>query len=204
MADGLQTLLKDGTSVENIALKGKADTHAIIINSNYPWDDFDFSVNNLRINPATTKPDYDYNEGEFLFDAGTTETVVGAKITKHNFAQGQPEWRPHIHWVQSSAGNVVWQLQYKIWPANATEPTYTTISAYVPEMVYTSGTVHQITELPAVDVSSYSDSTAMMVKVKVSRLGGDANDTYAVDARFLGFDFHVQIDSLGSRQEFIK
>jgi len=31
-----------------------------------------------------------------------------------------------------------------------------------------------------------------------------SNDTYPVDARFLSFDFHVQIDSLGSRQEFIK
>jgi len=33
---------------------------------------------------------------------------------------------------------------------------------------------------------------------------GESNDTYLVDARFLSFDFHVQIDSLGSRQKFIK
>ena len=47
------------------------------------------------------------------------------------------------------------------------------------------------------------NSTAIHAKIRISRLGGNAADTYVGDARFLGFDFHVPVDQLGSRQEFI-
>lgn len=172
---------------------------------NYVWDDFSFPVSNLRINPATTKPDYNYNEGEYLFDASSTETVVGKQITKHQFKAGVPglEWRPHIHWMQSQAGNVIWELQYKISSIGEAEPSYTTIQSTGVVITYTSGIIHQISTFPAVDVSNI-DTTACVVTVKVSRLGANASDTYTIDARFQAFDFHVPIDQIGSRQEFIK
>ena len=197
--------INESGELENYTANGKVTKHPFKVSANYPWDDFDFSVSNLRVNPVTSKPDYDQNEGEYLFDDSTTETVVGSRISRHEFAQDQEEWRPHVHWVQNASGNVVWQLEYKIWPSNTIEPvSYTSISAFTPEFTYSSGSLHQITSLPVVDVTPYSNNTAMMVKVKVSRLGGDTNDTMSGDARFLGFDFHVQIDALGSRQEFIK
>jgi len=198
------TTINESGDLESFVADGKVTKHPFKVSDNYPWDDFAFSVNNLRVNPATSKPDFDETEGEYLFDDSSTETVVGAQISRHEFAQDQQEWRPHVHWVQEAVGNVVWQLQYKIWPANTVEPAYTTISAFTPEFAYTSGSLHQITSLPPVDVTSYSNSTAMMVKVKISRLGGDANDTIVGDARFLGFDFHVQVDAFGSREEFTK
>jgi len=171
----------------------------------FGWDDFDFSVNNLRINPSTSKPDFNYNEAEYLFDAASTETVVGAKISKHAYKTQAAEWRPHIHWAQSNAGVVKWQLEYKIWAANTAEPaSFSTIVATVPEFAYTTGTIHQITEFSPVNMSSYT-SAALYVKVKISRLGGDVADTYTGDARFMGFDFHVPIDQpRGSRDEFTK
>lgn len=201
MDNGLQTLLGDGVSIKSYKSDGRAIEHAFKVSDNYPWDDFDFSVNNLRVSPVTSKPDYDSNEGEFLFDSSTTETVVGSRISRHEFASDQTEWRPHVHWAQNAPGNVVWRLEYKIWPANTEEPAYTAISAFTGVFSYTSGVLHQITPLPAVNVTAYSAYTAMMVKVKISRIGGDANDTMAVDARFLGFDFHVQIDKYGSINE---
>lgn len=199
----LSTINESG-DLENYTADGKVTKHPFKVSANYPWDDFSFPVSGLRINPATSKPDYDYNEGEYLFDASSTETVVGANISRHEFAQDQLVWKPHVHWAQNAVGNVVWQLQYKIWAANTAEPAYTTISSFTPEFTYTSGTIHQITSLPDVDVTPYASYTALMVKVKVSRLGANASDTKAGDARFLGFDFHVQIDSFGSRQEFDK
>lgn len=171
------------------------------------FDDFDFSVGNLRINPATSKPDYDYNEGEYLFDPATTETVVGTKITKHKFKVGAGViWRPHVHWIQSQAGVVVWQLEYKMWAANTLEPAWTTVNTIGidPEFAYASGALHQIQHFPDIDMSS-NTSAAVYTKVRISRLGGDAADTYAVDARLMGFDFHAPVDQpAGSRQEFIK
>jgi hypothetical protein len=205
MENGLQTILGDGTSVNSYEADGEVTKHPFKVSANYPWDDFSFPVSGLRINPATSKPDYDQNEIEFLFDAGTTETVVGVQISRHEFAQDQLLWMPHVHWVQDAVGNVVWQLEYKIWAANTVEPVgFTAISAFTPEFAYTSGSIHQITSLPDIDVTPYSSSTAMVVKIKISRLGGDSNDTKSGDARFMSFDFHVQIDAFGSRQEFIK
>jgi len=169
------------------------------------WDDFSFPVTGLRINPSTSKPDYDYDEGEFLFDDASTETVVGKKITEHRFKVGTGvEWRPHIHWIQESAGVVKWQLEIKIVPANNAEGTFLTFLSTTDEFTYTSGTLHQITLFPTIDVSSLN-TTAALVTVKISRLGGDAADTYVGDARFQSFDMHVPIDQpRGSRQEFVK
>lgn len=169
----------------------------------YYWDDFDFAVTNLRVNPVSSKPDYDSDEIEFLFDDSSTETVVGAQISRHEFKRNPEEWRPHIHWVQEGSGNVVWQLEYKIWPANTLEPGWTTITTSTPEFTYTSGELHQISVFDPIDMTGFN-SLAMEVKVKISRLGGNASDTYTGDARFMGFDFHVPVDSFGSEDEYIK
>lgn len=169
------------------------------------WDDFAFSVGNLQINPNTSKPDYDYDEAEFLFDDSSTETVVGKKITEHRFKVGTGvEWRPHVHWIQESVGVVKWQLEFKIVPADSAEGVFLTINSTDDEFTYVSGTLHQITLFPAIDVSALN-TTAALVTIKISRLGGDVGDTYVGDVRFQSFDMHVPIDQpRGSRQEFIK
>lgn len=173
---------------------------------NYIWDDFSFPVNNLKINPSTSLPNFDQNEIEYLFDDSTIETVYGSQITSHRFKNndsGTLKWRPHIHWVQTSTGDVKWQLQYKIWCANEIEPiSYTTITTIGKEFTYTSGALHQISKFS--EINAPSEATACIVKVKISRLGSDVQDTYVGDARFISFDFHVPIDQIGSRQEFIK
>jgi len=176
----------------------------------FGYDDFDFNINNLRINPATFKPDYDYDNGEYLFDASTTETVIGTKITKHEFkvgngVAGSNTWYPHVHWVQSDSGNVVWGLQYKMWQASDLEPEWSSvIKTTAKDFTYTSGAIHQISPFTPIDMGLIT-STAVHVKVRVSRIGNDALDTYTGDARFLGFDFHVPINQIfGSRQEYIK
>lgn len=171
--------------------------------TNDTWDDFDFGVANLRINPATSKPDFDQDEAEYLFSANSTETVIGDKVTKHSYKINALAWKPHVHWVQENSGNVLWQLEYKIWPANELEPSWVTLQTIDKEFSYTSGSLHQISSFPDIDMSSYS-SIAMHVKVRISRIGGDGSDTYTGDTRFLGFDFHVPVDMFGSREVFVK
>ena len=179
-----------------MSVRGYLDEH-------FYWDDFDFPVSGLRVNPATSKPDYDQDEDEFLFDASSTERVQGAKISLHAFKLDAEEWRPHVHWVQENSGNVVWQLEYKLWPAGEAEPDWVTITTIAKEFTYTSGSIHQISAFTPIDVSSYY-STAIEVKIRVSRLGANAADTYTGDARFMGFDFHVPIDRFGSEEEYTK
>ena len=174
--------------------------------TNYVWDDWSFPVNNLRINAVTSKPDFDQDNIEYLFDPATDETVLATGITSHTFKLGEAglTWRPHVHWVQEESNHVYWQLEYKVWPANELEPaSWTTLSDTTPEFTYTSGALHQISVFSNIDASGF-DSTAFCAKFKISRLGTNVADTYTLDARFLSFDVHVPIDQLGSRQEFIK
>ena len=65
-------LTKNGSEVERDMIEGLDNKPK----ETFVWDDFDFSVNNLRINPNTAKPDYNEIEGEYLFDDSTTETVI--------------------------------------------------------------------------------------------------------------------------------
>lgn len=174
--------------------------------STYVWDDWSFNVNNLRVNPSTSKPDFDQDEIAYLFDDSTTETVIGSGISSHQFKLGEEgmTWRPHVHWIQKAAGTVKWELQYRMTPANTLESgSWVTLNSTTDEFAYTSGSLHQITIFPYIDASSFN-STAFIFDFKLSRLGGDAGDTYSGDAFFKSFDIHVPIDQLGSRQEFIK
>lgn len=166
------------------------------------WDDFKFSVTNLRINPSTSKPDFDFTNGEYLFDPASTESIIGGEITSHTFKMPTAEWRPHIHWIQSQSGVVKWQLEYKFTPAGVAESaSWTTLTTIQQEFTYSTGTIHQISVFPAINMTGFN-SSAINVKVRISRLGADAQDTYSIDARFLEFDFHVVVDDLGTTSEF--
>lgn len=169
------------------------------------YDDFAFSVSSLS--KKGDKPEHDLDEDEWLFADNSTESLIGSKISEHRFKLGPGTiWYPHIHWAQESAGNVVWQLAYKIWAADTLEPAWVTIDTIgrTPEFTYVNGVLHQIIEFPEIDMAAYT-SSALEVKVQISRLGDDDADTYSGDARFMGFDFHVPINQpRGSRQVFIK
>lgn len=198
----MYTLNKTGAQVDT-DLKEGLDNQP---KENYVWDDWSFNVNNVVINPSTSKPDYDQIEIAYLFDDSSTETVYGTGISSHMFKLGDVgmTWRPHVHWIQKAAGTVLWELEYRLTPANSQESgIWTTLNSTTDEFTYTSGQLHQITIFPYIDASGF-DSTAFIIDFRLSRLGGNVGDTYVGDAFFKSFDIHVPIDQLGSRQEFIK
>jgi len=47
-------------------------------------------------------------------------------------------------------------------------------------------------------------SISSLIFWKLSRIGGDASDTYASDARLIEIDFHYIVDGLGSLEQFTK
>ena len=61
---------------------------------------------------------------------------------------------------------------------------------------------HALTRLGNIAASDKHISD--MLLMKLSRLGTNENDTYAASARLIEFDIHYQVNSPGSRQEFIK
>ncbi len=136
------------------------------------------------------------------FNGNATEEEVHFTVQlPHTYAQGT-DIEPHVHWsaVNANAGDVVWQLEYTWANINGTFPASTTITA----TDSASGTAwdHQVIGFSA--ITGTSKNISSMLVCRLFRDPTDGSDTYASDAAFLEFDFHFQIDTIGSRQEFIK
>lgn len=167
------------------------------------WDDLRFAATNTRVNPATSKPDFDFTNVEYLFDDTDTETIVMIGQMPHAWQLGS-NIEPHVHWLQDASGNVKWQLDYMIMDIGDTEPgSFTTITTTNALETYTSGVIHQYSDFAEIDMSSFNRVSAILI-FKLSRLGGDEQDTMSGDARFKEFDIHFKMDTPGSVQEASK
>lgn len=116
---------------------------------------------------------------------------------------------PHIHWLPkaSESGNVQWNLDYSWQNYDATTPlafpTYTT-STVVATGPFVANT-HRITSLTG---GTGLDGTGKKISsILICRIWRNASytaDTYTDDAGLLSLDFHYQIDTVGSRAEYVK
>lgn len=171
------------------------------------WNDQQVAAANVMINPLTSKPDFDTFPAAsprlrtFLFDGTTRENVTFTVQLSHKYKLGT-NLHPHVHWCPTSnaaAKTVTWDLEYTI--ANidgvlAAEVTRT--GTYSGDVVTNT---HMVTELEELDGSGITTISTMLI-CSLSRRGD--TDTYADDAAMLEFDFHYEIDTLGSRTEDAK
>jgi len=168
------------------------------------WDDLRFPASGLNPPGPLTAPSTDTDTGLLIFEDAKTQVVAGVAQMPHAWAEGT-EIRPHVHWLQPAAGNVLWRLEYRLIPAyNGEFPAaWTTINTATAVGTYPgTGTFVNITNFGAIDMTGFKISA--MVVFKLSRVGGDALDTLADDVPLLEFDIHYQINSFGSREQFIK
>lgn len=169
------------------------------------WDDLRFPVGNLTV-PAASRPDSEAGTGMLLFDAASTEFVFGLAQLPHTWFEGSAI-RPHLHWTPTTtgSGNVLWRLEYQIRNAeNDVAFDFSTGWTVANLLAPASGinSKAQINSFGPVTMTGYLISC--LIHFKLSRIGGDASDTYAADARLLELDFHYQIDSPGSLGIFTK
>ena len=168
------------------------------------WDDLRFPASGLNPPGPISAPGTDSDTGLLLFEDAKTQVMAGVAQMPHHW-QESSEIRPHVHWLQPAAGNVLWRLEYRLIPAyNGEFPaSWTTIDNTTAVGTYPgTGTFINITNFGAIDMTGFKISS--MVVFKLSRIGGDALDTMTASASLLEFDIHYQIDSFGSRQQFIK
>lgn len=169
------------------------------------WEDLRFPAQTLLILGIGQDPSRDATDGLLVFDAASTERVFVQAQLPHGWKEGTA-LRPHVHWMKttSASGNVLWQLDYKWAPiGEVMDADFTTLSS---SMVANgdNDTVdeHLVTSLGS--ISGIGKSVSDMLVMKLSRIGGDAADTYGADCRLLEFDIHHVRDSLGSIEEFTK
>ena len=198
------TSVHTGTKIDKAV--SQFDDNGFLFNedSGIAWDDLRFPASGLNPPGPTGAPSTDTSTGLLVFDDGSTETMAGVAQMPHSWKQNSVV-RPHVHWIQPSAGNVVWQLEYRLIPAyNGLFPAdWTTITASTAVGTYPgSGNYVNITTFGDIDMDGFNISS--MIVFKLSRLGGNAADTVSGDVSLLEFDIHYQINTNGSRQEFVK
>jgi len=136
----------------------------------------------------------------YVFNKNNTEDVTFYVQLPHSYKEGSSIY-PHVHWFPTTAnsGNVVWKLEYS-W-ANYTDiiPASTTITATDAAVAQYR---HSIAQFPAIVGTGKLISS--MLCCRLYRDGGNASDTYGSDAGILEFDFHYEMNTLGSRQQYSK
>ena len=124
------------------------------------WDDLRFPATRIR-QGATQKPDFDTTNLGLLFPQNDTDEIA------YIIAQMPHQWKqetnlsPHVHFVQDEAEEPVFKIDYR-WYKNGSDPTgeFTTIACSGMIFEYTSGSILQMCEFPAIDAVICDDSSS--------------------------------------------
>lgn len=144
----------------------------------------------------------------FRYNQGTEAMSFTVQLP-HTWKEGSTIY-PHIHWTpkSSTTGNVEWNFEYT-W-VNYDPVTPQVFPAYTTSSVVATGPFtansHMITSLIAADagISGTGKKISSVLVCRIWRNTDNANDTYNADAGGLFVDFHIQVDSWGSRSTYIK
>ena len=63
---------------------------------------------------------------------------------------------------------------------------------------------HYITELSEIDGTGQGMSSMLLCRLFRDTAGAGGTDDYVGDAGLMEFDFHIEIDSFGSHEEYTK
>jgi len=143
-----------------------------------------------------------------IYEFNTNDEVFFTCQIPHTYKLGT-DLMAHIHWtprdrgVIESAKTVAWKLDYSIADINEVFPSSSTLD--LTDTCSGTDDYHEMTSSVTLDGSSLSGVSAMIV----CRLYRDGGDTWANNGAgelpvLLEFDFHYQIDTVGSRQELSK
>ena len=183
------------------------------------WDD-------LRVSPISVKvtgnnqPDWELwkNNGgvsagvyTYMFDPLADEEVWFEAQLPHGYAEGE-DIEVHVHWFPDSLADgtpanqeVEWGLEY-VWVDISEDPAANTTliygSTHTPADANVAADRHYLTEIGVLTGTGYKISSILMCRL--FRNADGANDDYEDDVGLLSVDFHVPINTLGSRTEDAK
>jgi hypothetical protein len=196
----------------NTNLAVESDGTVRMDNSATVWDDLRVPMNfGTSSNLATTWTSFLGNTYLDAFKASGTDALYFQAQLPHNYKEGTDIYA-HIHWSPITAptsGNngVYWDLEYT-WANNGeTFPATSTLSGYEVVPALTGDLVakrHYITKIGTSGISGSGKAISSMIICRIARLGDNVNDTYSGLAGALEVDFHYQVDTFGSREEYTK
>jgi hypothetical protein len=183
------------------------------------WDDLRFPALDTKLGGskdpgfAVFKTNGAGSQGVFLywFDKNTEEELYFVAQLPHRWAQGT-DLEVHCHWVPAATAagagtDVCWGLEYTWVNINGTFGN--TALIYGDEQsngateTLTAGK-HYLTELGTISGTGKTLSSMLVCRIFRDAGGTGGTDDYDDDAGLLEVDFHIQIDSFGSDDEYAK
>lgn len=118
---------------------------------------------------------------------------------------------PHLHWIQATSITPNWLIQYR-WQGNGKTRATSWINNRWVSSVFTWTTsltpMNQITEFS--DITPSEDGLSDILQVRIIRDATNATSLFpgaailTGDAIAVNFDVHIEIDMLGSAEEYLK
>lgn len=212
-SNSLGYLQNDGGG--NLAWAKEVTVDDITVSSGHEkWDDLRLAGTDLRA--GASAPSFtNFRNGLYLqgFVSNQVDEVHFTVQLPHAWKEGS-DIHPHIHWTHNvaSPGNnagVVWKLEYSWVNIGSAFPATSTMTA---ALTWTTSPPAQHVNIltPFLD-SEGTDHIVGLGKTVSSQLIGrlyrdttDNADNWAQIALLIELDFHYQIDTLGSDEEYIK
>lgn len=175
------------------------------------WDDLKEAAIARSLDTSSGRIDYNYAEATIDYATNArynvSEQLTFAMQMSHAYKHGT-NLRPHVHWIQNQDAVPNWLIEYRVVSNGGAVPaTFTQAICSSQVFTYTTGNIMQICKFP--EITGVSE-TSFSVDVKLFRdVDNDTGlftgvDLYTGIASIKFFDIHYQIDTLGSRQEYIK
>ena len=171
------------------------------------WEDSKIKGSQVKLLGVSNLPDWEQFQDDgagstgvytWHFDKNTLEQVFYDDQITHMYKAGS-EIRPHIHWAPTTAGGGVvkwgveltWAAKGDVFPTTETWETLSPAEGVARR--------YQTSEFDPVTLPEIKESTFFLMRLY--RDAADGEDTYDADAAWLGFDFHLQHEKMGTTGE---
>ena len=171
------------------------------------WDDLVGSLVASKLESVAGKIQYDYAENAITMNPGGSISVANDRlIFNYQYPHAcvvDGEMRLHMHWEQPDDTVRQFTVAYRIQDNGAAKTTsWTTVVVDTDDenanaFTYVSGTLNQITRLATIDMTGAGISST--VQFRLARTDSETGDILATFV-----DAHVERDTHGSRQEYVK
>ena len=169
------------------------------------WDDIVGSLIGKSLSSTAGQVDYSWAENAISFgpngDIATEADLINFSVQVPHSAKYESNLDLHIHWEQIDSTAREFTIHHRIQSngsAKSTAWTENIVSTQLDDkFTYTSGTLNQISDMIQINMSGVGISAIIQFKITRSdSVAGDINVTF--------MDIHVEKDTLGSRQEYVK
>ena len=146
---------------------------------------------------------------EFVTTCNATNDYVFGNVQLNHDRLNGAVIQPHLHWWQAETNVPNWLLKYR-WQKNgsAKVTAWTDLKLDALAFTWVSGTLNQISYNAAGITPPTGDGVSDILQFRLTRDTTSTvyagADPYTATVAATSFDVHIEIDTLGSRQEYVK